>query len=292
MKGACVYTVPQNVIKYSYIHQLFEDHELTAIHLIPSIILYMRPYFDEINLPFIKNCLFGGEGLQEGLTEEWSHCIPNAKIFNICGPTEDTLFCTCYKFNRHGKNKSHNGILAIGKTMSGSHIIVIDENGNILPPGEKGELCLAGPQLTPGYWKNEERNKKAFFNKEYNGKLRRFYKTGDLCYFDEEGDVMFIGRIDFQAKIAGYRVELSEVEFHAQSIFGKTNVVAIAFQTKIGSTELGLVIESKEFETKELIQRMKTKVDAYMVPSKIRFIEILPLNKNGKIDRIELVKLF
>jgi acyl-coenzyme A synthetase/AMP-(fatty) acid ligase len=101
-----------------------------------------------------------------------------------------------------------------------------------------------------------------------------------------------VGRIDFQAKIQGYRVELSEVEFHAQTVLGKTNVVAIAYQTKIGSTELGLVIESEEFKTEGLIEKMKVKIDAYMVPSKIKFVNEFPLNKNGKIDRKELSKLF
>ncbi|NOX45937.1 MAG: D-alanine--poly(phosphoribitol) ligase [Chlorobi bacterium] len=292
LKGACTYTVPQDSIKYAYIYELLEDHGLTTIYLIPSILLYLRPYFEEIDLPLMKNCIMGGEGLQVVLAEEWAKCIPNAKIVNIYGPTEDTLFVTCYPLRRTGKNKSHNGILALGKTMSGSHIIVIDEDKNILPTGEKGELCLAGPQLTPGYWKNEERNKKVFFNAMYDGEQRRFYRTGDLCYFDEEGDIYFVGRIDFQAKIQGYRVELSEVEFHAQTVLGKTNVVAIAYQTKIGSTELGLVIETEEFKTEGLIEQMKVKVDAYMVPSKIKFVNEFPLNKNGKIDRKELSRLF
>ena len=236
--------------------------------------------------------MLGGEALHENITKEWSNCVPNAKIFNAYGVTEDTIMCTYFLFNKNGKNKSHNGILTIGKAMEGSILVVIDEDNNILPPREKGELCLGGPQLTPGYLNNEERNKKAFFYTNYNGKSTRLYKTGDLCIMDEEGYVMYLGRIDFQAKIHGFRVELSEVEFHAQSILEKINSAAIAVENKNGTIDLGLVIESNEFDTQELLRQMKTKVDGYMVPSQIRFVEKFPLNLNGKIDRKELLKLF
>ena len=292
LKGACVYTVPKNVTKFSYVYQLLEDHKLTTIGVVPSFLLYLRPYFDEIDLPDLKNCMMGGEALHEDLAKEWSKCIPNAKIFNAYGVTEDTIMCTYYVFNRNGNNKSHNGILAIGKSMAQSLIVIIDENKNILPPGEKGELCLGGPQLTPGYWNDEEKNRKAFTYIDYKGELTRFYKTGDLCFMDEDGDIFYLGRIDFQAKIQGFRVELSEVEFHAQKILEKTNVAAVAFQTNIGSTELGLVIESEKFDTKELLKQMKIKVEGYMIPSQIRFVDEFPLNINGKIDRKKLVKLF
>ena len=292
LKGACVYTVLKNVTSLSYVYQLLEDHQLTTIGVVPSFLQYLRPYFDEIRLPKLKNCMLGGEALHENITKEWSNCVPNAKIFNAYGVTEDTIMCTYYLFNKSGNNKSHNGILTIGKAMAKSIVVVIDEDKNILPPGEKGELCLGGPQLTPGYWNNEERNKEAFFYTDYKGQSTRLYKTGDLCIIDEDGFVMYLGRIDFQAKIHGFRVELSEVEFHVQSILGKTNTVALAVDNKFGGSDLGLVIESAEFDTKDLLEKMKIKVEGYLVPSHIRFVEKFPLNLNGKIDRKELLKLF
>ena len=292
LKGACVYTVPKNVTKFSYVFELLEDHDLTVIGIVPSFLKYLQPYFDEIDLPSLRLCMLAGEALPEDLAKKWSYCVPNAKIFNGYGLTETTIQCTNYIFKRDGDNKSYNGILSIGKAQQNSLIIIIDENNNILPTGEKGELCFGGPQLTPGYWNDEERNRKAFINIDYKGELTRFYKTGDLCFMDEDGDLFYLGRIDFQAKIQGFRVELSEVEFHAKTFLDKVNVVALAVVNKFGNTDIGLAIESDEFETKSLIDYLKTKLPFYMIPVQFRFIKEFPLNANGKTDRKALTESF
>lgn len=78
--------------------------------------------------------------------------------------------------------------------------LILDEEGNELPCGEKGELCVAGDQVTCGYFNNPEKNAESFFMKEINGEQVRFYHTGDLCYEDEDGDIMYSGRLDHQAK--------------------------------------------------------------------------------------------
>jgi D-alanine--poly(phosphoribitol) ligase subunit 1 len=292
LKGSCVYTIPKNKIKYNYIFELLDEHNLTAALMVPSILHYLRPYFDEINAPSMKYSLFCGEALPLDVTEEWSKCLPNAGIYNVYGPTENTIFCTTYKYNRNGENKEHNGVLCIGKPMVGVVTIIVDEDNKKLPFGNKGELCLAGELLTLGYWKNEEKNKQSFFVSEYNGKLTRFYKTGDLCIEDEDGDILYLGRIDFQTKIQGFRVELSEVEFYVKALLGKINAVAVAVTNKIGNNEIGLVIESDDFNTDELIAFLKTKMPIYMIPTKIKFVKSFPLNINGKTDRKVLMQIF
>jgi D-alanine--poly(phosphoribitol) ligase subunit 1 len=283
--GSCVYTIPKNKIKYNYIYELMDEHNLTVALMVPSILHYLRQYFNEINVPSMKYSLFCGEALPLDVTDEWSRCLPNAEIYNVYGPTENTIFCTVYKYDRERKNKTHNGILSIGKAMSGVRTIIADEANNILPEGEKGELCLAGRLLTPGYWKNEAKNREAFFTVDYKGENLRFYRTGDLCVEDKDGDILYLGRIDFQTKIQGFRVELSEVEFHAKSILEKYNIVAVAYINSIGNTEIGMVIESDEFETKDFVEKLKMKLPSYMIPSKFLFLKSFPLNVNGKTDR-------
>ncbi|GGX27134.1 AMP-binding protein [Aquimarina muelleri] len=292
LKGACVYTIPKDEIKYSYIFELMEDYNLTFALMVPSILHYLRPYFDEIDCPAMKYSLFCGEALPLDVTEEWSACVPNATIANVYGPTECTIFCTDYTYKRGEHNKTHNGVLTIGKDMQNTLTIIVDEENNEVIHGQSGELCLSGEQLTPGYWKNEEKNKETFFYKEYNGKNIRFYRTGDLCTVDKEGDILYLGRVDFQAKVQGFRVELSEIEFHAKTALNKINVVAIAFTNSIHNTEIGLVVESPIFETKELLDDLKTKLPQYMIPTQIKFAENFPLNTNGKIDRKKLKELF
>ncbi len=292
LKGACIYTIPKDEIKYSYIFELMEDYELTFALMVPSILHYLRSYFDEIDCPAMKFSLFCGEALPLDVTEEWSKCVPNATIANVYGPTECTIFCTDYTYKRGGENKTHSGVLTIGKDMKNTTTIIVDEENNEVNIGESGELCLSGAQLTPGYWKNEEKNKEVFFYKEYNGEKVRFYRTGDLCNVDDDGDILYLGRVDFQAKIQGFRVELSEIEFHAKAVLDKINVVAIAFNNKIQNTEIGLVLESAVFETKQLVDDLKLKLPQYMIPTQIKFVDSFPLNTNGKTDRKELKKLF
>ncbi len=292
LKGACVYTIPKNKIKFNYIAELLDEHHLTVALMVPSIIHYLRPYFDEINCTSMKYSLFCGEALSLDVTKEWANCIPNAKVMNVYGPTEDTIFCTHYTYKRNGENKAANGLLSIGKAMEDTCTIIINEHNEIVKTGEKGELCLGGVQLTPGYWKNEEKNKEVFFYTDYNKLPTRFYKTGDLCLADDDGDIMFSGRIDSQTKVQGFRVELPEIEFFAKEYLKKINAVAIAFTNQIGNTEIGMVIESEVFDTKKLLGYMKAKMPVYMIPTQIFFVKLFPLNNNGKTDRKKLRELF
>lgn len=291
LKGSCAFTIPKDRIKYGYIYELLEDHNISFALMVPSILQYLRPYFEEMNFPHLKYNLFCGEALPLDVTEEWSKCIPNAEILNVYGPTENTIFCTFYKYDLFHK-KTHNGILAIGKDMEHNKSIIIDVNNKILNNGNLGELCLSGEQLTPGYWNNEQKNSETFFTKYQKGKRERFYKTGDLCSIDEEGELLYHGRIDSQTKIQGFRVELSEIEFHAKNFLNKLIVVATDFKNKIGNNEIGLAIESHEFDTNELLAYLKNKIPGYMIPTQIRFVSVFPLNVNGKIDRKKIKKIF
>ena len=175
------------------------------------------------------------------LVEEWSKQIPYAELYDFYGPTEATIYCTYYKFNRIGSNKAYNGSLSIGKPLSGVDALIVDvDNGKPLPTGEKGELCVAGGQVTAGYWKNEEKTAQVF--REIDGV--KYYKTGDLCYMDKDGDILYSGRLDFQAKIQGFRVELGEIESHVKDFLPNNNVVTMTNINQYGNTEIVVFVIS------------------------------------------------
>lgn len=292
IKGACVYTVPRGVVKFTYVYELLENQKLTIAQLVPSLLNYLQKYFDEIYLPYVKYTFLTAEALPVKLAEDWSKCVPNSKIFNFYGPTENTVWSSYYEFKPNSFNHSYNGLLSIGKALNETEIIIIDKNYQILSYGNKGELCLSGTQLTSNYWKNDKKNSEAFFYLDYKNKKRRFYRTGDLCSFDVSGNIIYLGRIDFQAKINGYRVELHEVEHHAKSYLEKINVIAIEFTGKTKNSEIGIAIESAKFEYGGLLEYLKIKMPNYMIPSKLIFLEKFPLNSNQKIDRKEIKSLF
>ena len=289
--GACTYTIPHDQIKYSYVYGLLEDHQLTFGAMAPSMIRYLRPYFEEINVPSMRYNILTAEASPLDLVTEWSKCIPNSEIYDFYGPTEATIYCTYYKINKKGINKHLNGMLSIGKAMSGLTAIIIDEDGNIQGSNQKGQLCISGDQLTPGYWKYPDKTAESFFEKEWEGTIKRFYKTGDSCFIDNEGDIMYAGRLDYQVKIQGFRIELSEIEYHTRECLQGQNAVAVAFENKTGNTEIALFVEDEKADSIALLVYLKSKMPSYMIPNKIYYNKKFPLNSNGKTDRNMLKKL-
>ncbi|MFN8250497.1 MAG: amino acid adenylation domain-containing protein [Ferruginibacter sp.] len=293
LHGACVYTIPPQALKYSYISELMEDHHLTVALMVPSILQYLRPYFGELSFPQMRYSLFCGEALSLDITEEWAAVVPNAAIANVYGPTEDTIFCTCYHYKRNEVNKSYNGMMSIGKAMFGNIAVVLDEHHKMAAPDIPGELCLGGVQLTEGYWNDEEKNRQAFFIvNDHTNQPVKYYKTGDLCKTDEAGDIYYMGRLDHQVKVQGYRVELPEIEFHVKNYFEKLNAVVVAYKDVNNNTDLGLVIEAAESDLTGLWAYLNERLPQYMVPKKALFVDPLPLNSNGKTDRNKLTSLF
>jgi amino acid adenylation domain-containing protein len=290
-KGACLYTLPHGQIKYVSASSLIEDHKLTFGAMAPSMLRYMRPYFDEINASSLKACILTAEACPLSLMEEWYKCATNTEIYDFYGPTEATIYCTYYKLARNGENKTLNGIISIGKTMKNVTAIIIDENNQVVANGKKGELCIAGSQVTKGYWNNPQRNQESFFEKEIEGKHLKFYHTGDLCYQEPDGNIMYSGRMDNQAKIQGFRVELSEIEFHVRTFLKDKNAVAIAFENSSNHLEIALFIESIKIEIDDLQKHLRSKMPSYMIPTKLIFEPIFPLNSNDKIDRNKLKEL-
>lgn len=289
LNGACVYTVPHHEIKYSYVAELLDVNKITFGAMSPSLIRLLRPYFDEINLPSLRYNILTAEASPIDLIMEWAICIPNAEIYNFYGPTEATIYCSYNKFDRFNTNKSVNGMFSVGKLMEGVIGIVIDEYNNILTDGTQGELAISSNQITPGYWKNSEKDNEVFIIKEINGSINRFYKTGDSCYIDDKGDIMLYGRLDNQVKIQGYRIELGEIEYHARYILRGINTIAMLFVNSLGINEIVLFVESEDLSKSKVVSNyLKEKVPSYMVPTRIELVNSFPINTSGKVDRLKL----
>lgn len=283
IKGACVYTTPYGEGKYLYVAGLIDEYKLTFAVMAPSMLRFMIPFFDQLDMSSLKGCILTAEGCPKNLLDIAYNKCPNVVLYDFYGPTETTIYCTYYKLSRDVENKELNGIISIGKPLKHCVGVILDENKKELPIGEKGELCIAGDQVTKGYWKNPEKNESSFFYMDYQGNNMRFYHTGDLCYKDAEGDIMYSGRMDNQVKIQGFRIELGEIEYHARVILNR-NIVCLA-KEQDGINTLYLVIEGEPVDTTELVKYMKSKMPSYMIPQNISFMATFPLNNSDKIDR-------
>lgn len=280
LSGACVYTVSSTGVKYMRVFEVLDAHPITVSLMVPSVVRYLRPYFAEIHCPALKHSLFCGEALPLDLVEEWSQCVPEASVYNLYGSTEFTGVCICSAYKREGGNQSNDSIWSVGKPLKGLGVQIVDVGGKVLPAGEKGELCLSGVRLTAGYWNNPLRNKEVFFDREG----VRYYRTGDLCAMDTEGDLMYLGRIDFQIKIQGYRIEPGEIEHHARCFLNAATVV-LAYEDRQGQASIALFVEQERIDNQALLTYLRGKIPAYMVPTKICCQTPFPLNTNGKVDR-------
>jgi D-alanine--poly(phosphoribitol) ligase subunit 1 len=290
--GACIYTVPEEEIKYLYAYRLIKEHLITVIGFLPSTISYFKPYFDEIKLPSIRYSLIGGEALPLDLINQWNKCIPNAEIYNMYGPTEGTVFSHVYKYQKESANKDFNGIVAIGSPVKNAEVLILDTDGSeIVAIGQKGELCLSGNQVTSGYLKNPGKTQEHFLTKWVNGKEKIIYKTGDIVFIDNENCYFYVGRKDHQVKIQGHRVELGDIEKHARDITQTENTIVIAHLNEFGNYQIHLFTEKISINHKIILKYLKSKLPYYMIPSKVTVLEKMPMNVNGKIDRIALAEM-
>ena len=282
--GASQFPIPHDEIKFMYAYELLEEQKITVALMVPSILNFLRPYFEDLNFPKMRYSLFCGEALYGDLTKSWMLIVPNAKVYNVYGPTEATIFCSQYEIPRAQEIICSNGIVTIGVPLLETQLIVVDEHQQPVKVGEKGELCIGGNQVTKGYIQNETLNNTAFFS--YNN--QRYYHSGDICFYNEAGLLMYCGRIDSQIKIQGFRVELSEIEFQSRTVVDPFGVAAVATIDKNGLSEIHLFVDNPNLDVEETTALLKQKLPSYMVPKQIHTVSSFPLNVNGKIDRKQL----
>jgi amino acid adenylation domain-containing protein len=289
--GACVYTVASSSAKFAEVYRLLDEERLTVAPLVPSVLGLLRPYFHDIHLPSLRLSMFCGEALHADLANSWMRCAPNSVVANFYGPTEATVFALVYHWQPAvGRDKTLNGIVSIGQPMALNQTLVVDDYLLSVPPSHKGELCLAGPQLSGGYWRDPERSASAFFKRASpeEGGATLFYRTGDLVIHDTDGNFLFCGRSDEQVKVQGHRVELGDIEHHAREVTAGHNCVVVACTGPSGSVELHLVIENHAGDLKNILSSLRDRIPSYMVPGRAISVSRLPRNANGKFDRLRL----
>jgi aspartate racemase len=235
----------------------------------------------------LRQLLAGGEALSAPHVAKALRELPGCHIINGYGPTENTTFTCCYRVPAGWTGGTS---VPIGKPVSNTQVYIVDEHGQPTPVGVPGELWIGGDGLARGYLNQPELTAKCFvanpFGKEPNDSV--LYRTGDLCRWLPDGNIEFLGRIDDQLKIRGFRVEPGEIEKVLAGHPAVAQVVVAAQNDNSGAKQLvayAVLKESKAIEDSALTEFLRTKLPAYMVPSRVVQLPELPLTRNGKIDR-------
>ncbi len=290
--GGCCCVVPEAGIAWLQAVETLRNEECTVALMVPSVLGYLERYFGEIDLPKLRLSLFAGEALPQSLVAGWSRCVPNATIRNEYGPTEATIFCSSYEWSEETSvREAYQGVVPIGKMYPGMEARLVGEDGLEVAEGEQGELCVAGDQVMTGYYRDAERTAEAFVELDEEEGARVFYRTGDLCFRNKHGDLVYCGRLDSQVKVQGHRVELGEIEHFAREHVGHPFVAAILPQGGAAAMSIALFVQGAGEALDGLRELLAEKLPTYMVPREIRAVEAMPLNLNGKIDRPALRRL-
>ncbi|MBN9739823.1 D-alanine--poly(phosphoribitol) ligase [Amycolatopsis sp. A1MSW2902] len=276
-------------------------NELTHWFSVPSVVSYAmrRGSLVPDAMPALKWSLFCGEPLTVEQAAAWQRAAPRSTLENLYGPTELTISCAQYRLPRNVEERlrGHPSV-PIGTPYPHLQHIVVDENGT---QADTGELCVRGPQRFDGYL-DPAANEGRFVELDENGVARRYagseplgerhwYRTGDRVQAHEEG-WLYLGRLDNQVKVRGHRVELEEVEWAVRDQLKIAQAVVLAVPDDHGDLCLACVLPGPPGAPDAVVRELRDRLPEYMIPQRIVYVDELPLNGNGKIDRRAAARRF
>ena len=296
-RGACVCcpTAQEKMLPGKWIVK----QELTVWFSVPSTAVLMNKLrmLKEGQYPKLRWSLFCGEALPAEVTKTFAAATPNAIVENLYGPTELTIATTLYRWDAaRSPSECEQGVVPIGEPYPGMEVLLADESLNAVPEGEPGELLMTGPQRALGYYKDAEKTAAAFVVPP--GQSEVWYRTGDRVRRHPTAGLVYLGRVDNQIKIQGYRVELGEIEAVMREVSGADVAIAIGFPRNAGGADgiVGFVGTGQQVlgtpeEAADIRMKSSTRLPSYMQPREIRFVSEFPLNANGKVDRKALLAI-
>lgn len=276
------YTFPKKILRY------IVENDINTLVWVPSAlcnVINCRA-FDVCVPDSVRLVIFCGEVMPCKYLNEWRRHIPDALYVNMYGPTEATYACTYYDIEREYSDGER---LPLGKPCENSGIILLTEDGQEAEDGQVGEICILGECLSNGYYNDDVRTEAVFVQNPLNRKWReRMYKTGDLAYIDQDRNLIFAGRKDFQIKKLGHRIELGEIE---NAILAEKEVMQACCLFDEKRSDI-IAVYTGHLEKDALNSILTKKIPSYMMPDRYVNIKTMPMNINGKIDRHKLKELY
>lgn len=295
--GACtVFAKPEIHKDANAIINLIKERNITIVHFVPSVLNVFEEILEENFkqeepkdnlLSSLRKIFCSGEALSLTQVQKVHQLLPNVEIHNLYGPTEasiDVLYYNC-------SNKTIAAVY-LGKPIDNTTAYILNDRLTPLPIGTEGELYIGGVGLARGYLNKPALTEEKFIKNPFQTKEEKqlgyneiLYKTGDLVRWSPDGQIEYLGRNDFQVKINGFRIELGDIETVLCSFEEIKQSVVIAKEKEGKKYLIGYYLADKKLEEKAVLYHLKKKLPEYMVPSILVYLQEIPLNINGKLDR-------
>lgn len=287
--GATLYIIPKKLFfQPVLLLEYLRDNNINSIFWVPSalIIVSKLKAFRNVDLSnTLKRVLFCGEVMPNKQLNVWRKYLPNITYANLYGPTEITDACTYYIVDREFSDDEP---LPIGFPMKNTDILVLNDHNEKVSGDEVGELCVRGTSLALGYYNNPEKTQEAFIQNPLNQAFPEIiYRTGDLVKYNKYGELIYLSRKDFQIKHLGHRIELGEIETAVSSL-DEISLCCCLYDEKQHRIVLFIDVN---LEKNYIRNRLESMIPNYMIPEKVVYVGTMPINANGKIDRVKLKEL-
>jgi amino acid adenylation domain-containing protein len=298
LNGGRLVLGPRDRVTPQDIGSLIGAHGVTTLWLTAALFHLIATEHLEMLRP-LRQLLAGGDVLSVAHVRRVCEQLPNLRLINGYGPTENTTFTCCHTITLTSlpPADSTGGSVPIGRPIANTRIYILDADRNPVPPGVPGELFAGGDGLAIGYLNAPDLTAEKFINHTFaNGLSERLYRTGDLARYRPDGTVEFLGRADTQVKVRGYRIELSEIEHALEASQLVRDAVVMVRQDWVsvndnpGDKRLAAYVIAKEpgdnaVLVKALRKHLQEQLPDYMQPSAVMVLESFPRTLNGKVDR-------
>ena len=284
--GATTYIIPKNLFAQPVpLLEYIKEKKINTIFWVPSALIVVAKLkaFRNVDLSdTLQRVLFCGEVMPNKQLNIWRKFLPDVLYANLYGPTEITDACTYYIVDREFSDDEP---LPIGIPMANTDILILNDKNELVSGDEVGELCVRGTSLSMGYYNNPEKTREAFVQNPLNPYVpETIYRTGDLVKYNEYGEIVYLSRKDFQIKHMGHRIELGEIETAVSSL---EEIALCCCLYDERHQKIVLFIE-EELDKAYINEQISELVPEYMLPNKVITLEKMPINANGKIDRVKL----
>ena len=287
--GCTTYIIPQNLFSQpTRLMEYLDKRKVNTLIWVPSILMIISTLkaLNRPHLSHLTNLFFGAEVFQTKHLNRWMAEYPDVRFVNIYGPTEITDTCIYYDVK---KRFNDNEMLPIGIPCKNKDCFLLDEDNKLIEKtGEIGEICVRGTGLAYGYYNDPEKTAEAFVQNPLNTAYKELiYRTGDLARFNNDGDLVYVCRKDFQIKHKGHRIELGEIEATASAVEGIDDVCCLYDNEKLRI----VLFYTGSVEEKEIVEKLANAIPGYMVPGKRVHLDTMPKNINSKTDRQKLKEM-